>query len=88
MGNLSLGVQTAKRKRSEYKGHVWRQEVGKLYEKWYGYPVTDPDMRKRRAIHLNYCRIGFPSGEDVGNGMIQVQIKTRPPGQRHEVISH
>lgn len=82
--NMSMKKGIRSNKRPGYESHVWRQEVGKFHDKWYEYLVKKPAVGTRRAIYVNYCEISFPPTEDIGNGLIQVQIEIKPPGQRHE----
>lgn len=83
LGLLSLEVPKARRDRPGFKGHVWRQEVGKFHDKEYRYAIKNP-RAKNRAININYCHVSFAEGEDIGDGLIRVQIQIVPPGQRHE----
>ncbi|KGO50967.1 hypothetical protein PEX1_083610 [Penicillium expansum] len=82
LGLLDLKLSKARRDRPNYKGHQWRQEVGKFDNKEYSYQMG-PENTRSRSINVNYCRIGFQKNEDVGDGTVSVKIEVNPPGQQH-----
>lgn len=82
LGLLDLRLSETNPDRPKFKGHVWRQEVGIFRDKEYVYQM-DPDQTRSRSINVNYCKIGFEKGENVGDGTIRVKIEVNPPGQRH-----